>query len=387
MGARSSGRLLDAIDRLSMKDVYVSDLAKFENQPIITYFAVATKQLRSRKDGGQYLALTLGDRTGQVESRMWENLNGAAGEFEQGDIVKVKADVSRYNGRLQLSIDKIRRAVAEEILFSDYLPQTLFNIDELWSRLNGYVDSFTDVHLKALLRSFLEDQEIAQALRMAPAAKSLHHAWLGGLLEHIVSLLGICDSAAAHYPEINRDLLLAGAILHDIGKLEELSWGTAFDYTLPGQLLGHITLGISMIEKKLAALPDFPVKLRVLLEHVVLSHHGKLEFGSPKLPMIQEAVVLHYLDDLDAKMHTMRAEFARHSAQGRSAMEMTDWVRAMDRPLLQSAPFLNPEPQTAEFRNTESETPDSKTSDSETPDSSTPDSSTPDSNTGEPERA
>jgi 3'-5' exoribonuclease len=325
-----------------MKDVYVSDLPKFENQPIISYFAVTLKQLRGRKDGGQYLALALGDRTGQIESRMWENFNGTLGEFEQGDIIKVKAEVCRYNGRLQLNLEKIRRAVAEEIILSDYLPQSEFDIDELWAKLNACIESFTNVHLKALLRCFLEDEEIAKALRQAPAAKNLHHAWLGGLLEHIVSLLDICDSTAKHYPEINRDLLLTGAILHDIGKLEELSWSTNFEYTLSGQMLGHITLGIGMIEKKLAGLADFPFELRILVEHVVLSHHGKLEFGSPKLPMIPEAIVLHYLDDLDAKMHTMRSEFARHEAQGRSPVEMTDWVRAMDRPILQSAAFLNP---------------------------------------------
>lgn len=335
-----------------MKDLYVSDLPKFENQPIISYFAVTLKQLRSRKDGGQYLALALGDRTGQIESRMWENFNGSLGEFDQGDIVKVKAEVSRYNGRLQLNLEKIRRAIAEEIVLSDYLPQSEFDIDELWAALNATVESFTNPHLKALLQSFLQDEEIAKALRQAPAAKSLHHAWLGGLLEHIVSLTGICDSTAKHYPEINRDLLLTGAILHDIGKLQELCWGTNFDYTLSGQMLGHITLGIAMIEKKLAVLVDFPPELRILVEHLVLSHHGKLEFGSPKLPMIPEAIVLHYLDDLDAKMHTMRTEFARHEAQGRSAVEMTEWVRAMDRPLLQSAAFLKPasEPESPESK-------------------------------------
>ena len=156
----------------------------------------------------------------------------------------------------------------------------------------------------------------------------------------MVSLLGISELAAHHYPEINRDLLLTGVILHDIGKLEELRWGLSFDYTLEGQLVGHITLGIAMIEKKLATLPDFPPKLRMLVEHMVLSHHGKLEFGSPKLPMIPEAILLHYLDDLDAKMHTMRSEFERQEAQGDLPGEMTDWVRSMDRPLLNTATFL-----------------------------------------------
>jgi 3'-5' exoribonuclease len=326
-----------------MKEIYVADVGKFENQAVVSFFAVSSKQVRSRKDGtGQYMALTLGDRTGQIESRMWENFAEAAAGFEQGDVVKVRAEVCRYNGRLQLNLEKLRLAAADEVELADYVPHTQKNVEELWSTLVRTVDSFSDLSLQALLRSFLDDPVLAPALREAPAAKSLHHAWLGGLLEHVVSLVGICELAARHYPEINRDLLLTGAMLHDIGKLEELRWGTSFDYTLQGQLVGHITLGIAMIEKKLAALPDFPPALRILVEHMVLSHHGKLEFGSPKLPMIPEAVLLNYLDDLDAKMHLMRSEFARHEAEGGEAGEMTDWVRAMDRPLLNTATFLKP---------------------------------------------
>jgi 3'-5' exoribonuclease len=325
-----------------MKEIYVADVAKFENQAVIAYFAVTSKQLRSRKDGGQYMAVTLGDRTGQIESRMWENFAEAAPGFEQGDVVKVRAEVCRYNGRLQLNLEKLRRATADEFELADYVPQTRKNVEELWSSLVRSVDSFSDLSLQALVRSFLDDAVISAAFREAPAAKSLHHAWMGGLLEHVVSLMGICELAAQHYPEINRDLLLTGVILHDIGKLEELRWGTSFDYTLEGQLVGHITLGIAMIEKKLAMLPDFPPRLRMLVEHMVLSHHGKLEFGSPKLPMIPEAVLLHYLDDLDAKMHTIRSEFERHETQGGEAGEMTDWVRSMDRPLLNTATFLKP---------------------------------------------
>ena len=298
-----------------MKDIYVADVGKFENQAVVTFFAVRSKQLRSRKDGGQYMAVTLGDRTGQIESRMWENFAEAAPGFETGDVVKVRAEVCRFNGRLQLNLEKLRRATADEFELADYVPQTTKDVNELWSSLLRTVDSFTDHWLQALVRSFLDDPLMATAFREAPAAKSLHHAWIGGLLEHVVSLVGICDLAAQHYPEINRDLLLTGAILHDIGKLEELRWGTTFDYTLEGQLVGHITLGVVMIEKKLATLPGFPPQLRMLVEHMVLSHHGKLEFGSPKLPMIPEAVLFHYLDDLDAKMHTMRGEFERHEAE------------------------------------------------------------------------
>ncbi len=325
-----------------MKENYVADLGKFENQAVVSFFAVTAKQLRSRKDGGQYLALTLGDRTGQIESRMWDNSVESAAGFDQGDVVKVRAEVCRYNGKLQLNLEKVRRATADEFELADYVPQTSKDVAELWATLVRTVDSFTDPALQALVRSFLDDPVFAAAFREAPAAKALHHAWLGGLLEHVVSLLGLCDLAAKHYPEIHRDLLLTGAILHDIGKLEELSWGTSFGYTLQGQLVGHITIGLGMIEKKLAALPDFPPNLRLLVEHMVLSHHGKLEFGSPKLPMIPEAVLFNFLDDLDAKMHTMRAEFERHEAQGGLPGEMTDWVRSMDRPLLNTATFLKP---------------------------------------------
>jgi 3'-5' exoribonuclease len=325
-----------------MKDIYVADVGKFENQAVIAFFAVRSKQLRSRKDGGQYMAVTLGDRTGQIESRMWENFAEAAPGFETGDVVKVRAEVCRFNDRLQLNLEKLRRANVDEFELADYVPQTSKNVDELWSSLVRTVDSFTDPWLQRLVRSFLDDPLMATAFREAPAAKSLHHAWIGGLLEHVVSLLGICDLAAHHYPEINRDLLLTGAILHDIGKLEELRWGTTFDYTLEGQLVGHVTLGIVMIEKKLATLPGFPPHLRMLVEHIVLSHHGRLEFGSPKVPMIPEAVLFHYLDDLDAKMHTMRGEFQRHEAQGGEAGEMTDWVRSLDRHLLNTATFLKP---------------------------------------------
>lgn len=326
-----------------MKEIYVADLGRFENQAIVSFFAVTTRQVRSRKDGGQYLALTLGDRTGQVESRMWENFAESVSTFEEGDVVKVRGEVCRYNGRVQINLDKLRLATADEFELADYVPRTQKDVGELWSALTCCVDSFTDPFLQSLVRSFLDDPIFATAFREAPAARSLHHAWLGGLLEHVVSLIGIADLAARHYPEINRDLLLTGVILHDIGKLEELSWGTSFDYTLEGQLVGHITMGIGMIEKKLATLPGFPPRLRLLVEHMVLSHHGKLEFGSPKLPMIPEAVLLNFLDDMDAKMHMMRTEFARHEAQGGEAGEMTDWVRAMDRPLLNTVTFLKKE--------------------------------------------
>lgn len=321
-----------------MKEPSIADLAKYENQVITGFFAVGAKNVRSKKDGTLYFALTLGDGTGQIEARMWETAE--AGEFVSGDIVKLRGQVCRYQEKFQINVERIRRAEAGEFDLGDFVPKTERDVDELWAELTGYVESFTDPNLKALLLSFLDDAEIAAALRAAPAAKSLHHAWIGGLLEHVVSLLGICDLAAKHY-SVHRDLLLTGAVLHDIGKLQELRWGTSFDYTLEGQLLGHITIGVGMIERKIAALPDFPPALRVLVNHLVLSHHGRYEFGSPKLPMIPEAILLHYLDDMDAKLQTMRSEFARNLAAGRGADEVTEWVRSMERPLLNTAAYLD----------------------------------------------
>lgn len=322
-----------------MKDIMVADLASRENREITAFFAAASKQVRTGRDGGRYFALTLADRTGQVDGRMWEI--DEAGDFDPGDVVKVRGEVCRFNERLQIKVEKIRRATADEYELSDFVPQSQRDIGEMWTELEGWVASFRDPDLKALLEAFLNDEEIARGLREAPAAKGLHHAWIGGLLEHILSLMGMCEMAARHYPEVNRDLLLTGVVLHDIGKLRELRWGTSFDYTMEGQLLGHITIGIGMIEQKIAAIPNFPSAKRLLVEHLVLSHHGEYEYGSPKLPMTAEAVLFHYLDNLDAKMQTVRNELARAEAAGRGGDEMTDWVRALERPLLNSQAYLS----------------------------------------------
>jgi 3'-5' exoribonuclease len=323
------------------KTVFLGDIAKYEGQTVTEFFAVAQKQFSRKRDGAAYLALRLTDRTAQCEAKMWDNFEACADIFDAGDVIKVQVEVSSYNGRSQLTIKKLRKASAEEYSLADFQPHTSLSIDELWTKLNTFVDSFNDPYLQQLVRSFLDDPAVAAPLRSAPAAKYLHHAWIGGLLEHIVSLLGLCDLVTPHYPQVHRDLVMTGAILHDIGKLEELRWGLSFDYTLEGQMLGHITLGIAMIEKKIAAIPDFPPRLRLLVEHIVLSHHGKYEFGSPKLPMTPEAILFHYLDDLDAKMYSVRSELDRSAQQGRGADEMTDWVRSLERPLLDSLAFLD----------------------------------------------
>ena len=323
-----------------MKDFYVADAARKENQQIVGYFAVTAKQVRSKKEGGEYLALTLGDKTGQFDARMWESFTECVPTFKVGDVVKVQALVCRFAEKLQLKIDKLRVAALSEFTLSDYVPATEKSVDQLWAQLNGIIETFTDKHLSLLVRSFLDDPALGVALREAPAAKSMHHAFIGGMLEHVVSMLALCNAVAKHYPQIHRDLLLTGALLHDIGKLTELSWGTSFDYTLEGQMLGHITIGVAQIDRKIAEINGFPPQLRILVEHLVLSHHGKYEFGSPKLPMIPEAVLLHYIDDMDAKMQTMDNEFKKAATAGRDAAEMTEWVRSMERPLLNTHAYL-----------------------------------------------
>src|SRR5262249_2971225 len=234
---------------------------------------------------------------------------------------------------------KLRRLDETEIDYADYLPKTTKNVDELWQTVAAFVTSFRDPHLKALLDAFMADAEIAQAYRSAPAAKSMHHAFIGGLLDHVVSLLTLCDLAARNYPQINRDLLLTGAFLHDIGKIYELSYSRSFSYTTRGQLLGHMIIELEMLHKKIALVPGFPGEMKVLIEHLIISHHGEYEFGSPKLPMFPEALMLHYLDDLDSKMESMRAHFEREAG---SDSEWTTYNSSLGRTLLNTQKFLTP---------------------------------------------
>ena len=262
----------------------------------------------------------------------------------QGCYVKAQGRIERYNGRFQISVMQMRAALDHEIDVADFQPATQYDIDAMWAELRSVVDGFTNEHLKHLVRSFLDDPEIGPAFKRAPAAKLLHHAWLGGLLEHVVFLLRLCARVAPQYPdEVDPDLLMTGAILHDIGKVRELSWASSFNYTAEGQLIGHITIAIGMLRERVAALPGFPDRLRILVEHLILSHHGRLEFGSPKLPMTPEALVFSAIDDLEAKMQNMRAEFAKSIESGKRADDVTEYSRSMERHLLNSRAYLQTE--------------------------------------------
>jgi 3'-5' exoribonuclease len=322
-----------------MKDFYISDCVRQENKIVTATFVVVSKQIKPKKSGEPYLALTLGDRTGQLEAKMWDNVEEVLEAFEQDDFLKIKGLVNKYKNRFQLTIHKLRKLGESEIDFSDYLPKTTKNIDELWQTVAGFVATIQNPHLQSLLQAFMADPEIAAAYRNAPAAKTLHHAFIGGLLDHVVSLCRSCDLMCRNYPQINRDLLLSGAFLHDIGKIHELAYNRSFSYTTRGQLLGHMVIELEMLQAKLALVPGFPPELKSMLEHLIISHHGQYEFGSPKLPMFPEALMLHYLDDLDSKMEAMRAHFEREADL---ESPWTSYNASLGRPLLNTAKFLAP---------------------------------------------
>jgi 3'-5' exoribonuclease len=329
-----------------MKDIYVSDLTGFdENRVFDAYFLLLSRQSRSTKANKPYLNLILCDKTGQLEARAWEPGDPRiARDACRGDIVKVRGCVLRFDERMQMKVEQLRRASSDEADKADMMPATQYDVDQLWRELTEFVESFTEPHLKQLVTTLLAKPEIARAYREAPAARQLHHAWLGGLLEHVVSLLKLADRVVPHYPILHRDLVLTGVILHDVGKVRELAWDAGFDYTVEGTLLGHIPMGVELVQQTIRELPDFPARLKVLVEHLILSHHGKLEFGSPKLPMIPEALVLNFLDDLDAKMQAMASEFDRAAREGKNAADLTGKVWALDqRQLLNTRAWLEGE--------------------------------------------
>jgi 3'-5' exoribonuclease len=326
-----------------MKDFFVEDAVRFENTTVTTYFVLSSMQVRDKKQGGQYLALIVSDRTGSLEARMWDDVADPIAFCSEGCYVKVQGDISKYNGRFQITLKKLRLAADSEIDPRDFQPATKFDVEEMWGELRGYVSAFRNEDLKRLVFSFLDDAQIGPAFKSAPAAKRLHHAWLGGLLEHVLTLVRVCLAAAPFYPEVDPDLLVTGAILHDVGKVRELEWKSSFSYTLEGQMIGHISIAQGMLREKVLALAPFPEKLAMLVEHMILSHHGKYEFGSPKLPMTPEAILLSALDDLEAKMQALRNEFAASEAAGKGPDEVTEWVRSMERSLFDSKKFLKGE--------------------------------------------
>lgn len=288
-----------------MKKIFVKDIK--EKDRIEEVFLVSKKESGVTKNGKPYLNLRLMDSTGDIEARVWDDVDSIANLFDKNDFVIVKGAAISYQRNIQLNISQVNKIPSQDIDVSMFLPLSKYNPDEMFRELEEIVTSIKDVYIKKLLTILLSDGEISRLLKLAPAAKSIHHTYLGGLLEHILSLAKLTRDVSSHYPHLNKDILIAGAVLHDIGKIYELSYEGAFDYTDEGKMLGHITIGVDMLEKKISQIPDFPKKTTLLLKHMILSHHGHLEYGSPKRPKTLEAVMLYYLDDLDSKIQSITA--------------------------------------------------------------------------------
>ena len=321
-----------------MKSPYISELQA--SQTVLGTFLVSYKDIRQKKGGEPVLHLTLADRTGDLDARMFDNAAEVLDTFERDDFVRVKGLLQVFHNRPQLTIHKILPVPESEVDTSDFFPVSKRDRDEMFRELQSWIAGMTNPHLKALLEAIFADESIAAPFRSAPAAKTVHHNWIGGLIEHVLSMCHLARFTAAHYPDIDFDLLLAGVILHDLGKIRELSFTRSIAYTTEGQLIGHIVIGIGMIEDKLRRIPDFPARLRELLVHMILSHHGELEFGSPKIPVFPEALLLHYIDNLDSKMECMRSLLEKdRTVEG----EWTAYNSALERSALKKSRFLEPE--------------------------------------------
>ncbi|MBE0660728.1 MAG: HD domain-containing protein [Bryobacteraceae bacterium] len=320
-----------------MKSPNIADLEP--RQQITGLFLVQSKEVRQKKTGEPYLSMQLIDRTGDIDAKMWDGVAEIMESFSRDDFVRVKGETQLYQNRLQLTVHRIQKVDEREVDLADFLPASKQDPELMMAELLGYVGEMKNPHIKALMEAILGDAKICAQYKKAPAAKTIHHAWLGGLLEHVISLARLARLTAAHYTNIDPDLMMAGVILHDIGKVDELHYERSFGYSSEGQLLGHMQIALRMISEKVAGLPGFPVKLRNLLEHLVISHHGQLEFGSPKLPSFPEALLLHHLDNMDSKMEAMRAAIEKERAM---PGEWTGFVYALDRQVLDKDKYLTP---------------------------------------------
>ncbi len=283
------------------KTIYVNQIK--ERDRVESIFLVRDKITAMAKNGKPYMTLKLMDRTGEVEGRIWDQVDHFSTVFEKNDFIQVNAKASVYMGKMQLIVQDLSKVEGEFVDLGDFLPVSQRSAEDMRSELDRVLTSLTDPYIDALLRGFFDDPEFYSLYSKAPAAKAMHHVFLGGLLEHSLAVVGLAIDVAARYQQVNRDLLICGALLHDVGKVRELSFLRSFDYTDEGKLLGHIVIGVQMVEDKIRQIPDFPNELSMLVKHLLLSHHGQYDFGSPKRPKFLEAVILNFVDDLDSKIN------------------------------------------------------------------------------------
>lgn len=294
-----------------MKTQFIERLAGIkEGESVDDVFLVKNKQTSLRKDGRPYLMIKLSDRTGVIDGKVWENVEEFSGKFSAEDFVKVRGVISIYQGTREVNIKNIERVDDRVVNFADFLAASEFNTDKMAEELFSIINNISNQYLKRLLLMFYEDDKFIELFKIAPAAKDIHHAFLGGLLEHSLEIVGLCIDIKRHYKDVDVDLLITGAILHDIGKIKELRYSRVLDYTDEGRLIGHITIGVEMIDEKIRLIEGFPPRLAMHLRHLILSHQGTYEWGSPKMPQTLEAIILHYLDDMSAKVNIFRKSFA-----------------------------------------------------------------------------
>jgi 3'-5' exoribonuclease len=313
-------------NHLKSKSVYAKDIKAGDK--VNEVFLAAEKNLAYSQKGSPYLNLRLRDRTGDVDGKIWENALAWDKAFKKGDLIRIQARALNFKNAIQLSIIELRKVEDEEVELSDYFPVAKGDLDGMFAEILAYAEQVNTPCLVELLHAFLGDEKIASLFRRAPAAKGFHHVYIGGLLEHTLSVVRLLDLAASHYPGVNRDLLIAGGILHDIGKIYEFSYERIVEYSDPGRLIGHIVIGVEMVDAKIAAIPDFSEQIAMELRHLILSHHGVLEYGSPKRPKTLEALIVHYMDDLDAKVNAFQ-EFIRDARDEES--DWTPYHRLFDR--------------------------------------------------------
>ncbi len=287
-----------------MKNQFVNDLSP--GVKVDDLFVLSEKNIAQKKDGNNFLHVVLSDKTGKIKGVVWDNLDNIINSIKSGDFVHVKGNVAEYRDSLQLVVKTMEYLAEDSVESADFLPVTCHDIEKMFDRIKQITSSIKTDYLKGLFDAFWNDQDFASRFKIAPAAKKMHHAYIGGLLEHSLSMALLVEKIAGHYGGINQDLLLAGAILHDIGKIREFNYRTKIDYSDEGRLLNHIVIGIQMVDEKIGQIKNFPEEDALLLKHMVASHHGIREFGSPEPPKTVEAVLLNYIDEIDSKINGIR---------------------------------------------------------------------------------
>jgi 3'-5' exoribonuclease len=289
--------------------IFVSSIK--DRDQVESVFLVKDKIAAMAKNGKPYMNLKLMDKSGDIEAKVWDNVDLLSASFDKDDFISVRGKATVYLGKMQLVIAELARVPESEVDLADYLPKTARDIAEMEGELAAIVATIQDRHLRRLMVSFLEDDGFMAGYRTAPAAKGMHHVYIGGLIEHSLSVARLVDAILPHYAPLNRDLLVTGALLHDLGKVREMAFYRSFDYTDEGKLIGHITIGVEMLHEKIVDIPGFPADTAMLLKHMILSHHGQYEYGSPKRPKTLEATILNYLDDLDSKINGIRTHIGK----------------------------------------------------------------------------